>query len=61
MALITMLRRQGSTGLCEFESSLVYTVNSMLARDIQKDPVKKKNQSKTNKPKRKQNKKIGRQ
>lgn len=28
--------------VCEFESSLVYTMNSRTARDAQRDPVSKK-------------------
>lgn len=39
--------------LCEFESSLVYKVNSKTARDIQRIPVSKKEEKKTKKRKKK--------
>jgi hypothetical protein len=55
MPLIPALGRQRQTDF-EFETSLVYRVSSRTARDIQRNPVSKKQKKKK---KRKKEKKVG--
>jgi 3-polyprenyl-4-hydroxybenzoate decarboxylase len=54
MLLIPAFRRQRQVDLCEFQASLIYTVNSRTARAIQRNPVSKKKKKERKKERKKQ-------